>query len=251
VGLTQEETPRLLVVSDEADNKVIGDLLSAEGYKYDCATCHKTAKELLVSSQYEVVIADTELVGNPENDPLLHISDLLNDTQIILTTNRPSITAAINSMRYGVIAYMPKPLDNKELLEHVKKSVVIVNIQRTIQNSKRRLKRWHHDLTKISDLVTTSCSETSSLTIDAFLTITISNILASMLDIKNLITGITTGRKQGSCQMMNCPRIENLANSLVAAINVLEKTKSSFKSKELGDLRLQLERVVNELTLNR
>jgi response regulator RpfG family c-di-GMP phosphodiesterase len=196
------------------------------------------------------MIADDKLIGSSEDDPLSHISEVLNNTLIILTTSTPSVKAAINSMRCGVMAYMPKPLDNTELLEHVRKSVYLAQIQRVVRNSKKRLQRWHRDLTRISDLMIASYNETYSLPVDAFLTITVNNIVGSIFDIKNLAAGLSTNETQDACHMMNCPRLENVTSSLVTAIGILEKTKGSFKSRELGELRIQLEQLVNDLTLD-
>jgi hypothetical protein len=48
--------------------------------------------------------------------------------------------------------------------------------------------------------------------------------------------------KQNVCQLLNCPRHAELLEMIRDAIMVLEKTKHSFRSKELAALRFRLEK---------
>ena len=72
---------------------------------------------------------------------------------------------------------------------------------------------------------------------------TLRNIIASLEDLGHL-----GSRRQGEarrpCHLFDCPRLEALTEALNQTIDVLEKTKGSFKSKELGQLRVKLEEVV-------
>jgi len=43
------------------------------------------------------------------------------------------------------------------------------------------------------------------------------------------------------CHLLNCPRLSLLAGGLAETIEVLEKSKSAFKSKNLGQIRKKLE----------
>jgi hypothetical protein len=47
--------------------------------------------------------------------------------------------------------------------------------------------------------------------------------------------------KEHPCQLMNCPRGSQLLEAVRETIDVLEETKSAFKSKRLGELRHKLE----------
>lgn len=49
-----------------------------------------------------------------------------------------------------------------------------------------------------------------------------------------------------SCPVMGCPRQQHLSRAIRDAITTLERTRSAFKSKQLGDLRHRLERVLEE-----
>ena len=50
-----------------------------------------------------------------------------------------------------------------------------------------------------------------------------------------------------ACRLLDCPRLAVLTDSLKETIDVLEKTKKAFRSKELGSLRTKLEGVLEGL----
>jgi hypothetical protein len=49
-----------------------------------------------------------------------------------------------------------------------------------------------------------------------------------------------------SCPVMGCPRQQTLTRAIRDTISTLEKTRSAFKSRQLGDLRQRLETVLAE-----
>ena len=49
------------------------------------------------------------------------------------------------------------------------------------------------------------------------------------------------------CHLFRCPRLQVLKGLIQESVEVLERTKSSFRSKELGSLRKRLEQVLEEL----
>jgi len=50
--------------------------------------------------------------------------------------------------------------------------------------------------------------------------------------------------ERSACNLLYCPRLQTYAEVIRTAVAVLERTKSSFKSRELGDLRRRLESVL-------
>lgn len=80
----------------------------------------------------------------------------------------------------------------------------------------------------------------ASATIEAFLNTTLSNILSVLVDLKKFTEAVTTpaGNKKVLEQV-------TLHRALQETIDVLERTKQSFKSKELGELRKRLEALLH------
>jgi hypothetical protein len=48
------------------------------------------------------------------------------------------------------------------------------------------------------------------------------------------------------CRMMQCPRLDAYREALESTVEVLGKTKSSFRSNDLGLLRNKIERLLRE-----
>jgi hypothetical protein len=57
----------------------------------------------------------------------------------------------------------------------------------------------------------------------------------------------TEGRAQGAC-LDTCPHAQRYRDALREAVRTLERTRTSFKSKELGALRRSLEELLFEGT---
>ncbi len=49
-----------------------------------------------------------------------------------------------------------------------------------------------------------------------------------------------------ACHLLSCPRLAELTGAMEDTIQVLEKTKRAFKSKDLGEIRKKLEKVINK-----
>jgi hypothetical protein len=91
----------------------------------------------------------------------------------------------------------------------------------------------------------------SALSPSAFCSLTLDRAFNSLMDVKSFTETLTRGADRDNdrspCHLFDCPRIKTLTDSVKDAIQVLEKTKGSFKSRELGDLRNRLEAIVEEV----
>ena len=68
--------------------------------------------------------------------------------------------------------------------------------------------------------------------------------MGSLTDLEHLgkaLTRQTGPESPHPCQLINCPRGLQLRDAIQETVRVLEETKGSFRSKTLGNLRRQLE----------
>jgi hypothetical protein len=63
----------------------------------------------------------------------------------------------------------------------------------------------------------------------------------TLLDMKHLLDLSATGEGERICSVQNCPRLEIYHRIFQEGIEVLERTKGAFKSRNLEDLRLKME----------
>jgi hypothetical protein len=66
----------------------------------------------------------------------------------------------------------------------------------------------------------------------------------TLIDMKRLVD-LDSGLEDGqACSVRKCPRLESYQRIFQEGIEILEKTKSAFKSRNLEDLRRKMESVV-------
>ena len=240
---------RILIADDEETfRNSIADLLRRREYQCDCAPDAIVAAELLRSADYDLLIADIKMQGNFELEFIRALPQIAEGMPVILVTGYPSLRSAIESIQLPVAAYLVKPFEFEELLVQVQISVKNYQFYKAVRDHRKRLADWSEDLKGIEETEKIIPPSESSTPIDDFLTLTFHNIAGALSDLKHLTESFSTGSShQEACHLLNCPRLNTLNKTLMETIDILEKTKSAFKSKELGNLRRNLEDLVKDL----
>ena len=240
---------RILVADDEETfRNSMADLLRWRGYQCDCASDAIIATELLRSADYDLLIADIKMEGNFELEFIRELPQIAEGMPVILVTGYPSLKSAIESIQLPVAAYLVKPFEFEELLVQAQNSVKNYQFYKVVRDHRKRLVSWSEDLKGIEEAEKIIPPSESSTPIDDFLTLTFHNIAGALSDLKHLTESFSTGSssQQEVCHLLNCPRLNTLNKTLVETIDILEQTKSAFKSKELGNLRRKLEELIKD-----
>jgi DNA-binding response OmpR family regulator len=239
---------RILLADDEqtfCDST--GELLRREGYHCDCVPDAPAAIEKLKQNSYDLLIADIKMPGNPNLELIKDLPELAKGTFAILVTAYPSQKSAIEAVQLPVAAYMVKPLDFDELKKNVDQAIKQKNLFQTVSQTKERLQQWQTQMQNIEEVLKKRNNKTFSTSIRNFLDLTLSNISAAFMDVKNLTQILADDQKESAvCNLLNCPKLTELTEGLAETIKILEMTKSSFKSKELGQLRIKLEQLTKK-----
>lgn len=236
----------LIADDEETFRNSIADLLRREGYQCDCSSDALVATELLRNANYDLLIADIKMEGNFELEFVRNLPPSAQGMPVILVTGYPTLKSAIESIQFPVVAYMIKPFEFEELLRQVEIAIRNYQLFKTVQNIRKHLTDWNEDLKGIEDVQKGPL--VSPISINTFFNLTFQNISGALLDMKNLIESYyKTDPKHDTCHLLDCPRLTALKEVLIETIAVLEKTKSAFKSKELGNLRRKLEEVVKTI----
>ncbi|OQA02134.1 MAG: Transcriptional regulatory protein ZraR [Planctomycetes bacterium ADurb.Bin401] len=242
------ENRRILIADDEQTFCYsTGELLRKEGYQCDCVLDANQAIEKLKDGCYDLLIADIKMPGNPELQLIKELPKIARNIPVILITAYPSVKSAVEAIHLSVISYMVKPVDFQQLKKSVLESMKQKKLVQAISHAKQRLKESKKQITILEELLEKRNAQAFNSSIKSFTEFTLSNITASFLDLKNITSILTDDKNESAvCNLVNCPRLEMLSDGLANAIKTLELTKSAFKSKELGHLRIRLEHLIKK-----
>jgi DNA-binding response OmpR family regulator len=232
---------RILLADDEETFlSSTAELLRREGFECETVSDGFQAEARAAEGGFDLLITDLEMPGNSDLHLVRRIAETSGGLPVIIITGYPSTRSAIACIELPVAAYLVKPVLFPELLSRVESAVKRFRSYRAMESAERRLRDWRREFEHL-----TPAKESSAVpapAIDVFLSLTLRNVMASLTDLDQLGRALS-GRPVGEhpCQLMNCPRGAQLQQAVQETIEVLEQTKTAFKSKQLGDLRKRLE----------
>lgn len=242
-----EDTPRLLLADDEKTFCfATAELLRMEGYHCDTAPDAPTAAAMLRASHYDVLIADIKMPGNPNLELIKQVARSIDGLPVILVTAYPSFETAVDALDLPVWGYLQKPLDMDLLLQRIRVALQFRHQFSVVHNQRRRVEEWLDSVEVVESLMVRAATPDTQVPVETFLALTMRNIYGALEDLQRLVLTESQQTQGDACHLMDCPRPARMIEALNDAISVLEKTKSAFKSKELGALRERLERTVAE-----
>jgi len=238
-----DDRPRILIADDEETfYESTADLLRREGYDCDCAPDGATAANMVRGERYDLLIADIRMPGNPELELVKEIAHADPGLPVILVTGYPALHSAMQSVDLPVWAYMLKPIDFDDLLPRVRSAVQYHRRYQIIRHSQRRLQEWGDHVEVVESVMRRTPGEAAHVPVNAFATLTLRNVSAALSDLQQLIDSLTSAAGHPDvCHLLECPRPVTLCAGIRDAISVLERTKRSFKSRDLGELRQRLQ----------
>lgn len=239
-----ESPARVLIVDDdESVRDLLCSLLERAGYA--CLTAQDVSHgvEMLQTQQVDVILTDLMMPGSTavEVVPVLERASG-GGVPFIVLTGYPTVETAVESVARNVCAYLLKPVAKEVLLGAVERCLAHRSVRGSLERSLERLESWKSDLRQLFVHVG-EVRQGADMAEDAFFAMTLRNIIASLEDLSHL-SAVRRGGPRQPCHLFDCPRLDALSGALSQCVNVLEKTKSSFRSKDLGALRVHLEDVL-------
>jgi len=240
------EMGRILIADDEETFLMsTADLLRNEGYECNCALDAASATELLRKTEHDLLIADIKMPGNFELEFVRAVPEIAQGIPVILVTGNASLDTAIQSIQMPVVGYYLKPIDFDQMLAQVRNAIKSYRVFRSARELQKRIRNWDDDLTALNGTLGKPSSSMDMASVDTFLGLTYKNIVDIIADLNHLSrTFATQESTQEVCHLFQCPRLAILTQAIQEAIFVLQKTKTSFKSKDLAQLRIFLQKLM-------
>lgn len=235
----------LIADDDETFRSSTADLLRRDGYECDEAPDGPSATERLGHRTYDLLIADIVMPGNTELELVRAAPQIVPGLPILVVTAYPSMETAAASVELPVSAYLVKPVELEELRRQVGRSVVCGRAYRNMSQTRQRLAELCGDMQQTLSGLSKAGGDAAPVSVEMYLSLCMQNIMGGLLDVHSLATGLLgAARVPNACHLMNCPRGQAYRRGIKDAISVLQKTKNAFKSKELAQLRQNLEQLI-------
>src|SRR5579871_4054008 len=122
---SKASVPRVLVVDDEATlREVIEDVVhrSAECEVITAGTIAE-ARKILISQPVQVLVADINLPDGKGTSLLPVLQEHQPTASAIVITGQPSMDSAISAMRGGALDFVPKPFNNEQLIDRLRRAL--------------------------------------------------------------------------------------------------------------------------------
>lgn len=210
----------------------LAELLRRRGFDVVCADDADEAALRLRDTEFDALLSDIHMPGNGGLELIAALPQVAAGLPVILLTGRPTIETAVRSVRLSVRAYLTKPADIEELTTLLDQAVEDRRAFRAMRLERDRLASWNRELEQIEQVLGKSPTETGA-PMAGFLRVSLRNVILVLSDLEKAASSLESRAGAGG-------RLEHVA-AIKRTVDVLQRTKQSFKSKELADLRHQLE----------
>ncbi len=244
---------RILIADDEETfRESSAAILAEDGYQCDVAQNAAEAEQLL-QRDYDLLIVDIRMPGNTQLEFLQMVATRYPDLPVVVATGYPSVNTAVASFRLAIVDYLIKPVDLEDLKRAVTLGIQNREILCALKEASIESSQLSGALTGLQRILGSRMigkgSAASEWTAAAYVGQAMSHIARLSLLVGKTVEAIRrgqTGEATDVCSLMRCPRLDTYERAIEDAIQVMERTRSSFKSKEIGMLRERLESILRE-----
>ena len=229
----------LIADDDEAFRRAMGKVLKRTGFECETAGSAAETVELLRTKEYDVLLADINMPGNAGLEMIAGLPAIIEGLPVILITGEPTVETASRSVRLKVRAYLTKPPDFTELGLLLHEAVSECRDLRLLKDNRHRIQHWDQELERLLRLLQQSPDSDRRATMQSYVRLTLRQLIVGLVDLEHLL--IHDGERLGTDLAVEK---QQLLNAVGKTISVLQKTKDHFKSKELGELRKELETII-------
>jgi len=237
------EGSRILIADDEPSYlHIIARYLTSQGHVCDCVPDGASATLKLETNAYEVLISDIEMPGNNDLGLVRKAAELAPGMPVILVTGHPSVHTAVDSHALPVFAYLMKPVDFASLSAQVGRAIGQYRVYKAIRATESRMSAWAQELADLRESVQSFSTGFQETNIRGYVSMAFNTMVSALSDLKTLLD-VTAFDHQDTaiCRMDTCTLKRRYELIMEDAIEGLRNTKGTFKSKEIQELRRNLE----------
>jgi CheY-like chemotaxis protein len=252
--MVAQETGNILIADDEESFRLTtAEILRREGYDCDCVSTSEEALACL-KKPYDLLIADINMPGNTDLEFLVEVHKNVPVLPIIVVTGYPSVPTAVEALHLAVVDYIVKPLKMPTFLISVAEGVKRGKLLRGVKETRQTVQKWGDTMAGLEQSLNsggdTGPGSSAAWTMDWYLDQAVDNMAKLTGGLQRMLSEVRKRKGEklddNICALLECPRLTLYESTLRDTIDVLERTKRSFKSKELGMLRERIRKVLGE-----
>jgi CheY-like chemotaxis protein len=228
----------LLIADDEEFVRHgLSELLRRDGFACVVVSSGAEGLEKLATHEFDALITDIHMPGNARLEMIEEVRQRVPALPVVVLTGKPSVETAARSVRLPVTAYLTKPPNVSELVSILDAAVVDYRGYRALQAGRARLHAWEKELETIErTLRATSGAAEAGGPMGQYLRTTLRQVILMLSDLEHA----TAALERGDARVAS---VDHEA-ALRRTVDVLERTKQNFKSRELAELRKQIEQLL-------
>ncbi len=239
INSTTPAPGRILIADDDASFRLpLAEVLRRTGFICECASNGPDALNLLSAGGFDALLADVQMAGNHNLELVAEAHRITPDLPIILLTGFPCLAAASRSVRLPVMAYLAKPPDLNEVEALLTQAVSDHRFRRLTRANRQRLQQWDKDLQHIEWHFRKPGAPQTLEHQARFAALMFQNLILTLIDLERSVASLCQHSGPDSV------RTAEILGALRTAATTLAKTKQNFKSRDLGQLRAQLENLL-------
>jgi DNA-binding NtrC family response regulator len=232
-----EAPARVLVVDDDASVRaMLRAWLHLQGCESELQSDAAGGAQALRERTFDLLICDVQLPDGDGPELAASITGPNAGLPVIFLTGAPSLETAMRSVKLRAVAYLTKPPSLDELAELLRREVTAHRYRQSVASHRRLLASWDSELARLEEI---GDRENRRLSVD-YLQVTLRHLGRVLGDLDRSVSLLATdGTGRDTLEKID------LVNGLRRTVEVLERTRDHFKSKDLGDLRKELEQLLS------
>jgi DNA-binding NtrC family response regulator len=235
-----------ILIADDDDTflETTAELLRREGFDCDGVSDAAAAAALLSDQEYDLLIADIRMPGNENLELIRQQPQIAQGLPVILITGYPSVATAIDSIHLAVSDYVLKPIEFDDLLLKVKKAIASYRAVQAVRRLGQRLETWRTETALLEKSLAAKPATSAEEILQALAKLAYGRAAETLSDVRESgVLVASLGTSDADCAV----RLNLCQHAIKDTIAILERTKASFKSKELGALRSRLQDLLSSL----
>lgn len=235
----------LIVDDDSATRGSFVAVLERAGFDCRASDSSADALGLLANEVFDLIVADIHMEGNSDLEMVRALYQREDMPPVILVTGQPSIETATQAVRLRVFDYMLKPVDGDMLVAVAREGVASSRMMKMLRAHRHRLKESLAEIDRCENLSRNAAGSALNAALGTYLSLAVQQSLSTIGDVGDLAAAIVAHDETEAVQRrLQSARPLLLVDAVRETIQILERTKASFKSRELAELRKKLEGLV-------